>query len=582
MEILDWNILPFKKQRGKEKLRCPNCDSQRSDKKDKSLSINHNDGYGKCHYCDALVFKEDVKEKTEKEYKLPRQDWKNYTELSDNMVKYLEKRKISQSTAIELGLTEEKYYQPSKQKEVTNLVFNFFEGNTLVNKKYRSGDKKFTQSAGSKSIFYNINSILGKDECYIVEGEMDVLAMYETGFKNVISVPNGANDNDDYWINSENYIKGIEKFVIAVDNDEKGNDLKEKIAQRLGRYRCTYIEWNGKDANDDLISGKIQESVKGKKRFPVSGTLTMGEVQDDVYDLYENGLPDTISPKSRAFGNLNKIFSVMRGQLTTVTGIPSHGKSNFNDWYVLNMVKDHGLKASWFSPEHSPISLYNVNFIEKISGVNFWGKSNGLPVARISKEEIAKSIDWANEKLYFTIADKDNFPTWDWIFDKFKEQMYTFGVDIFIVDAFNKVLLPKGNKLDAITEVLTKLTAFAQANNVMVFLVAHPTKMQKKEDGSYSMPTLYDVSGSADFRNMTHNGYTVYRNFDESCTDIVNMKTKFGFQGKMGEKEVFEFDMENGRYYVGQKDSMPFYASEKELPKIEVEEAFEKESEIPF
>ena len=46
-----------------------------------------------------------------------------------------------------------------------------------------------------KSIFYNINSIIGKDECFIVEGEFDVLAMYECGYKNTISVPNGANDN---------------------------------------------------------------------------------------------------------------------------------------------------------------------------------------------------------------------------------------------------------------------------------------------------------------------------------------------------------------------------------------------------
>ena len=29
----------------------------------------------------------------------------------------------------------------------------------------------------------------------------------EAGYKNVISLPNGANDNDDYWINSEKYLK---------------------------------------------------------------------------------------------------------------------------------------------------------------------------------------------------------------------------------------------------------------------------------------------------------------------------------------------------------------------------------------
>ena len=81
---------------------------------------------------------------------------------------------------------------------------------------------------------------------------MDVASLYEVGIKNVVSVPNGANDNDDFWINSEKYIKDIESFVIAVDNDEKGNELKNAIAHRLGRHRCTFIDFEGKDANDDL------------------------------------------------------------------------------------------------------------------------------------------------------------------------------------------------------------------------------------------------------------------------------------------------------------------------------------------
>ena len=104
-----------------------------------------------------------------------------------------------------LGVTEEKYYQPAKQKEVNNIVFNYFEGETIVNKKYRTSDKKFTQSKGGKPIFYNINSVIDAEEVYIVEGEFDVLALHDYGIKNCISVPNGANDNDDYWKNSEKY-----------------------------------------------------------------------------------------------------------------------------------------------------------------------------------------------------------------------------------------------------------------------------------------------------------------------------------------------------------------------------------------
>ena len=54
-----------------------------------------------------------------------------------------------------------------------------------------------------KPIFLTINSVIGVDEVYIVEGEFDVLALHQVGIKNAISVPNGANDNDNYWINLE-------------------------------------------------------------------------------------------------------------------------------------------------------------------------------------------------------------------------------------------------------------------------------------------------------------------------------------------------------------------------------------------
>ena len=163
--------------------------------------------------------------------------------------------------------------------------------------------------------------------------------------------------------------------------------------------------------------------------------------------------------------------------------------------------------------------------------------------------------------------------------------MYSYGIDVFVIDAFNKLILPKGNKIDAINAVLTKLTHFAQANNVLVFLVAHPTKMQKNEQGIYNIPTLYDVSGSADFRNQTHNGYTIYRYWEneeqgiDECTEFINMKTKFNFQGEIGGSVKFKYCIENGRYYANNKK--PIHS----LINDEVKEYIVKpnlEDEIPF
>jgi twinkle protein len=117
-----------------------------------------------------------------------------------------------------------------------------------------------------------------------------------------------------------------------------------------------------------LQNGTFDQDIKSEKRFPVSGTFTVQELKGDILDLYENGLPKTIYPKHPAMEGFAKIFSVMRGHLVTVTGIPSHGKSNFTEWYVLNMIFDYGMKASFFSPEHQPMSLHQSTFIEKAVG----------------------------------------------------------------------------------------------------------------------------------------------------------------------------------------------------------------------
>lgn len=865
-EFIEWSTLDFKKSSGTEKLRCPKCDSVRSDKKDKSLVVYHKDGICKCFYCNALSFRDSQKNERETKvnYTLPSQEWRNYTKLSDKLVKWFENRGIKQYVLNDFCISEEVMYQPQLKKPVNNVVFNYFEGELLVNKKYRSGDKKFTQSKNGKPILYNINSVIGCEEVYICEGECfkgstevltnkgwvsfdnykgedicqvdefkkysfvkplniikkkynddlvklsnsknfeitttknhnivledkkgvlskvkaidifsgksnhkkiprvcngtnkedynisdndlrlqvmfsadftfrkegdlyagfkkerkvervkmlldksefeyscnkvkngytsvfisrkfntkrfsklfnnewlsllserqlkvvldeivhwdgnsvpnrnqieysskeyhnvtfvqtvahllgymstiiprsnkfgswykasilfskkhtslqlstkkelekyndfvycvsvptgmilvrqnnqisicgncDVLSLAQIGIKNSVSLPTGANDNDAFWINSEKYLKDVKKFYIATDNDEKGNEVAEKIAQRLGRYRCERVLFNGKDANEDLVSGCLEETILNTEKYPVSGTYSVDDVWGDVLDLLKNGIPETIKPKGEWCKGLNDIFSVMRGHLIVSTGIPSHGKSNFTDWYVLNLIQDYGMKASWFSPEHNPMSLYVTNLGTKALGTNLF---------KATDQQRNEFKEWATEKIYLTNADSGQEPNWEWLLDTFQNQMMRYGIDIFVIDAWNKVILNDKNELQGIRRVLTKLTAFAQQNNVMIFLVAHPTKMKKNEKTKeYEQPTLYDVAGSADFRNQTHDGFCVYRYFNEGKTTITNLKTKMSFQGEIGKSADFYYNIENGRYFdcSTQKNNLPLWHDSK-------------------
>lgn len=582
--IQKWDLMDLRKSSGTEKIKCPICHDGRKNKSDKSLNVWHNNGTAKCFNdsCHALFFRDSVESSiTKSTYVLPSQEFRNYTKLSDQLVKYCEnERSIKQYTLNHFEISEEKYWQPALNKEVNNIVFNYFESETVVNKKYRSANKKFTQSKNGKPIFYNVNSIIGEDEAYIVEGEFDVLALYEIGIKNAISIPNGANDNDNYWINSEKYLKDIKKFYIATDNDESGNNVAEKIAQRLGRYRCERVIFEGKDANDDLKNNVLNKSIYNTKRYPVSGTFTSEDLIDKMIDLYDSGLPNCLSFKNITLQPLNDIFKLMYGHLCIGTGIPSHGKSNFTEWLVLNYILENDIKASFFSPEHQPMELHYSTFVQKVIGKNYFSEMQGTP--RVSKNEIMQFHHWANQKLYLTSPEVGEYANWDWLFEKFKEQIITFGINIFIVDAWNKVE-HNNNKPERenIGRTLSRLTQFAQQNNVLIIVIAHPTKM-KKENGIYDKPSLYDVSGSADFRNQTHDGFCVYRYFgEESYTTFTNLKTKYSFQGEIGKEIQFDYHIPSGRYFPRGEESQDYNLLDYNSQELNEPKEPTKEIEIP-
>ena len=591
-DFIPWSELDFKgKSTGRVLLKCPVCSDHRTakNKNKKCLSVDIQKGLGYCHNCNRSTFKESESTKKEKTFKLPKQDWKNYTSLSDEIVMWLESRKIKQHTAIELGWTMENKWNHDQKGDVPMLCFNSFEKDVVVNKKYRTGiSKYFTQDADGKSIFYNINAAIGQEEIYIVEGQMDVAAFYEIGIKNVISLPNGAQDNDDVWTNSVKYLDTVKKYYIAVDNDEPGEEVSEKIAHRIGKWRCEKITFKNKDANDDLIEGEdvLKNSINNKTKYPVTGTFTAEELYSDMLDIYDKGLPPTIAPKHRSFSKLNQIFKTMKGHLVVGTGIPSHGKSSFTEWYVLNLVNDHKMKAAFFSPEHIPMSLHMTTFVEKTFGKNYHRDYPEYGTPRISKEEILKYSLWSKDKIYLTSPDVGKYATWNWLLDKFHEIRFTKGAEIFVIDAFNKVEFDnEQSELKNIRKVLGRLTDFAMRNNVIVFLVAHPTKMDKNDKGLYRMPTLYDCSGSSDFRNMTHDGYCIYRTFPDEFgngdfTTFVNLKTKMNFQGTIGEKVEFEYHIPSGRYYpVGENPTthslIETHQENEPLPVINPQQAFE-------
>jgi len=576
--MIDWNKIDTKgknpKANGEIQTLCPSCSHTRKKKTDKCLSVNIETGVAKCWNCEDTSFRE--KKSKAISYDLPPQKWENHTSISDKVVKFFKGRGISQKTLIECRITEEEYYQPQLSKKTNNIVFNYFYGITLLNKKFRSAEKAFTQCKNAKKVFYGINDLEGEKECYIVEGEMDKLALWEVGIKNCISVPNGANDLNDVFETCGDELKAIEKYYIAVDNDEAGQKLEKALINRLGKWKCSKIEFiNGKDANDELMHStfSLEDSLSNPIDYPVEGTFNAVDVWDDILDLYRNGDEETIKPKSKDFKDFNKIFSILMGQLTTVTGIPSSGKSNWVEWFVTQLICDHdNLKASFFSPEHLPMKKHHEVLAEKVVGKKFGSSEFGN---RMNEDELIKYRDWSKDKIYLTAPERGELVSWDWLLERFKEQCFKYGCNIFVIDAFNKVKRKNGESLSEIGETLAKITAFCQAYDVHVFLIAHPTKMPKIQGSEkYEMPDLYSVKGSGDFRDQTHNGLCVHRDYETGEVIVKNLKAKFKNQGSgsIGSFVTFNYDLNNGRYYDGVTDDRPLWERnniQKEIEPIE-------------
>tara|TARA_R110000787_G_scaffold28910_3_gene78657 strand:+ start:1266 stop:2957 length:1692 start_codon:yes stop_codon:yes gene_type:complete len=541
MNFSDYNII-IKRNSGQVKTTCPKCSPGRKKKTEPCLSVNIDEGIWNCHNCN---WKGGIKKRNEymKIYKKPK--FKTLSKLSEGVVSWFNERGISENTLISNKISEGIEWMPQIQKNTNTIHFNYYCNGELINIKYRDGKKNFKLVKDAEKIFYGLDDIVGEESVIIVEGEMDKLAMYEAGFKNCVSVPNGASNLKMEYL--KDFPDNLSRVYIAVDNDEPGEKLADEISRRIGRDICCKVEYpeDCKDMNDVLVKhGKsfISGLLSHAKMYPLEGVLSVSSFENDIDNLYETGLQKGATVGHPSFDNL---FSFTTSQLTVVTGIPTHGKSNFLEHICMKLASSHEWKFGVFSPEHFPLQLHFSVLAEKFIGKSF---RKDTKFERMSRTELGQAKGFIEDKFHWIRPDGESF-TIDAILEAAKGLIKRHGINALIIDPYNKIHadLKGESETSYINKFLTKLTIFKQKYDIHIFLVAHPRKMNKKDDGLYEVPTLYDVAGSANFYNQVDNGMTVYRDFKNSITSVYVQKVKFRHIGEVGESQ-FKYNLQNGRY----------------------------------
>lgn len=555
----------LKRNSGEESIICPACSQDRKKKTIKCLSWNHDKQIGHCAHCDEAFY---IEKEKKKEYFLP---VPKLQKVSDKTLQWFQGRGISNNTLLRFKVTESKEFMSQVNSERNCICFNYFRDEKLINIKYRDGAKNFKLVKDAELIFYNLDSIKDEKECVIVEGEIDCLSMYEAGIFNSVSVPNGANKGSrlDYLDNCIDYFLGKEKIIIATDNDAAGIVLRDELIRRLGKEICWIVEYpaNCKDANDVLKTGieNLKELINSAYQLPIEGIEQAKDIDDELMQIFRNGYPvgDKVS-----YHDLDDHITYRKGEFTVITGTPGAGKSTFLNNLLVKLANRNEWRIAIFSPEKQPNAILSAEIAEIFIGKQFFSYNN---LFVMGLKELQASKDFINEYFWFMKIDEIDV-TIDGILDKCRELVVRNGVNCLVIDPYNYIehKIPNGQtETQYISELLSKIKRFKDRYTVHVFLVAHPRKLQKK-DGKYEVPTLYDISGSANFFNKCDNGIVVYRNFSENTTDVHIQKIRWSFIGKIGEvkftynpqnKKFTELNAEDKseyHYSIDKKELVPF------------------------
>jgi len=264
---------------------------------------------------------------------------------------------------------------------------------------------------------------------------------------------------------------------------------------------------------DQLVEIKSRNKVNYKdipefnEDEPGRDVIYAHEVKSDALKIHSNGY-DSISGIDDAF--IDKVWKAKRGELSGLTGYGNVGKSALIKWYMLMRCILYGEKFCSFAPEDNPAAEYYHDFVEMLLGADCTPTNPNRP----STEIYDRAYDWIAKHIFYLYPQNDS-PTPDYVNERFLEMIVKEKVDGVCIDPFNQMDNDYGARSDKYLEkVLSSFARFAQAHQIMFFILAHPKAPSGKDStGNYPCPDRYDLADGAMWQNKLDNLLVYHRPF---------------------------------------------------------------------
>lgn len=414
----------------------------------------------------------------------------------------------------------------------------------------KTADEK-AEAALQPSPYYGVDKINTSERHVILcQRESDADIVTRCGFLNVIALPAGAVGKDRFVIFTAHpeVFTRLGRVIIAFDSTQEGEALRQEVIRRVGAAKC----WNVKFYRDtaaatleqdgvDFVCGDINEATAQ----PIRGLYQVDEFMDEVLAYYDGGMAAGVGT---GWENVDKLYTVLPGQFTVITGIPNSGKSTWLDALTVNLAQLHDWKFGVFSPEN-PKALHTIKLTQKRVGM----PSDPKHKNRMSRETLISGAAWVREYFKF-ISSTVEPPTLEWILERATDAVLRYGIKGLVIDPWNRIVkkYESGQNESAYVEAaLAQILRFCQNHDVHVWLVAHPAKQEPdKKTGIFPVPSLYSISGGANFPNMMDNGIVIYRPSgadNKHVTEFWARKIRFDHVGQTGHTNL-KYDNETGQF----------------------------------
>jgi twinkle protein len=563
-----------------EHITCPKCDGGRSRELSLSVTIDANGGgavwvchRGQCGYRDGGKVVRDAPRPAPAASKpVPIQKPKPHTTVQQGnrpqwLWDFFGEREIGARTIKAFGVYAATTWFPGAKAEHggkaerEGVVFPYFFKEELVNRKYRTKppEKTFIQDKDALPTLFNVDRLGdAPDKIVFVEGEMDVMALFECQIENAVTLKDGAGAEVTFKEVDKRFealrthadmLLKAKEIVLAGDNDTPGLALREELARRLGRHRCWLVTWpeGCKDACDTLrIKGTeaVQDCVREALRYPIAGLQHIGI--GTLLALRERPPPAVMTTGTDATDNILKLPA--EGRLIVVTGYPGHGKTSWTRFVIAHTADKESRRWAVFSPEMQPWEHFAAQCAEVYLGKPFWPKG-GLPA--MTDDEVVKAEWWLSSRMVLLVCDAASMmPTLDWLLERAEAVVLRDGVTDLLIDPWNEILQQRADasETDYIGSALQRLKAFALRYGCNVWIIAHPAKpVPLKGTEQRGAPGPYDISGSSHWANKTDLGITVHSPAPGSA-ELHVWKSRMHRWGKRGTCALLDYDEITGRY----------------------------------